>query len=380
MNLKNNPKIAIIGSGNAGIISAIMIIFKYREHNLKDPRITVFHDSEIPTEIVGQGTTLNVSHAISKLICNEDLGNLAGITPKVGFYYRNWAKKNKNLLYKLGGNGLAYHYDPKRLRECFLKTNLTKFVEKNVSPEDIKDDFDIIIDCRGKSANNWEDYDEMVSPVNCALIGRTKEPRPPEVWTENIATPDGWTFKIPLEDGYSYGYVFNKDITDPEIAEKNFYEMFGVETLHKVPFKNYLTRKYFDNENNTLLNGNRIFFYEPLESTATPMYGNLIDDFFESALSGSNLKVALYKYDIKVRQVHQWILWHYFYGSDYDTPFWKYAQELAQNYDYSSDFDECVEMVMECDWDHFVDHLEYPQDMVSEFSYTDYAIWYFNNV
>lgn len=379
---KNDCKIAVIGSGNAGIISALMIIFSYRYNGLSDPHITIFHDSKVPTEIVGQGTTINVSHAISRLISDEHLGNLAGITPKVGFLYKDWAKKNKNLLYKLGGNAMSYHYDPAKLRECFLKTNLTKLVEKSVTPEEIKNDFDFIIDCRGKTVNNWEEYEEMVSPVNCCLIARTFGPRPPEVWTENIATKDGWTFKIPLEDGYSYGYVFNENITNSEVAESNFYEMFGVETLHKVPFRNYLSKKYFDEENKTLLNGNRLFFYDPLESSATPMYGTLITDFFFNALSLKKNKIhqTLDNYDTKVREVHQWILWHYSYGSHYNTEFWRYAQDLAENYNYSKSFRNLVDTVKMCDWERFIGQHTFPNTMIYEFDFNDYAFWYFNNV
>ena len=378
---KPDAKIAVIGSGNAGIISALITIFSYRHNKLPDPDITIFHDSKIPTEIVGQGTTIHVSNAIGRMLSDERLGNPAGVTPKVGFYYKNWAKKNKDLLYKLGGNGLSYHYDPARLRECFLNANLTKFVEKHVTPEEIKNDFDLIIDCRGKSANNWDNYEEMVNPVNCCLLARTYGTRPPEVWTENIATPDGWTFKIPLEDGYSYGYVFNEDITDPNTAERNFHEMFGVETRHKVPFKNYLAKKYWDRENKTLLNGNRLFFYEPLESSATPMYGQLIREFLFPALHYGLRKAEqkLGTFDLKVREVHQWILWHYYYGSHYDTEFWRYAQNLSQNYNYSGNFLALIDGVKRHDWHSYVGQYEFPDHMIREFDFADYATWYFNN-
>lgn len=381
---KHDCKIAIIGSGNAGIISAIMSIFSYRYHNFNDPLITIFHDSKVPTEIVGQGTTLNVSQAISKIVSDERLDNPAGITPKVGFLYKNWASNTKDLLFKFDKNALAYHFDPKKLRECFLNKNLATFIERSVTPEEIKNDFDLIIDCRGKSANNWEEYEEMVNPVNCCLLGRVSGSRPPEVWTENIATKDGWTFKIPLGDGYSYGYVFNESITDAETAEKNFYEMFGVETLHKIPFKNYLCKNYFDEENKTLLNGNRLFFYEPLESTATPMYGSLIQEFIvNNLLIGSQtIPHTLKRYDVKLREVHEWILWHYYYGSHYDTEFWRYAQNLAKNYNYSEHFLGLLNKVKETDLNKNVGQFTFPSDIAftTEFTFHDYSTWYLGNV
>jgi len=384
MNLrKKDCKIAIIGSGNAGIISAIMIIYCYRLVNLDEPEITIFHDSKVPTEITGQGTTLIISHAISKIVCDEDLGNPAGITPKVGFYYRDFGKKNKKILYKLGENSLAYHFDPPKLREAFLSKNLVNLVEKHVSPEEIKDDFDLVIDCRGKSYNNWEDYEDMPTPINSCLLGRTRDGRPPEVWTEHIATPDGWSFKIPLEDGYSFGYLYNDNINSAETAERNFNEMFGVETLHKVPFRSYLSKNIFDEKNKTLLNGNRLFFYEPLESNGTLMYGSLIYEFINSVLryGQKGTRYAASKFDILIRETHQWVMWHYMYGSQYDTEFWEYAQDLSRNYEYSKHFTYMINYVRKtCNWEKFVDQYEFPERIISEFSYSDYATWYFNNV
>ena len=384
MNLrKKDCKIAIIGTGNAGIISAIMVIYTYRLLNLDEPKLTMFHDSKVPTELTGQGTTLNISHAIEKIVCDEDLNNPAGITPKVGFYYRGWGKKNEKIFYKLGENSMAYHFDPPKLRQAFLDKDLVDVIEKHVTPEDIKDDFDLIIDCRGKSVNNWDEYYDMPSPTNYCLLGRTRDGRPPEVWTEHIATPDGWTFKIPLEDGYSYGYLFNDKITSPEIAEKNFDEMFGMKTLHKVPFKGYLSKNYYDQKNKTLLNGNRLFFFEPLESNATPMYGIAVNEFINSVIRHGE-KGALYakkKYQILIQETYQWVMWHYMYGSKYDSEFWKYAQDQSKNYKYSKHFTYLINYVRKtCNWEKFVDQYEFPDRIISEFDYTDYATWYFNNV
>ena len=385
MNLSNkNCKIAIIGTGNAGIVSAIMTMYTYRALCMEEPRLTMFHDSKVPREIVGQGTTLDISHAIQKIVSNEDLGNPAGITPKVGFYYRGWGKKNETIFYKLGGGACAYHFDPAKLRQAFLDKNLVDVIEKNVTPEDIKDDFDLIIDCRGKTVNNMEDYYDRSSPTNYALLGRTRDGRPPEVWTEHIATPDGWTFKIPLEDGYSYGYLFNDNITSPEVAEENFKEIFGIETLHKLPYKGYLSKKYYDPKNKTLLNGNRLFFFEPLESNATPMYAVNIFEFISSVINLGAEKgpeFAERKFKILIEETYQWVMWHYMYGSKYETEFWKHAQNMSKNYKYSPHFRYLVKYVRDtCNWETFVDQKQFPEKIISEFDYVDYAVWYFNNV
>lgn len=383
---KKGCRFAIIGSGNAGIISALMILFSYKYNGHPVPEIVMYTDSKIPTEIVGQGTTVNVSTAIEFLLANEAKNNTAGLTPKAGFYYRNWCK-NPDMYYKLGGSGLAYHFDPNKLRQTFLDKNYVRVVEKNVTPEEIKDRFDLVIDCRGKTANDWEDYDEVASPVNCALLGRTSGFRPKEVWTEHIATPDGWAFKIPLEDGHSYGYIFNEDITDTETAKKNFKDLLGVDTLHKIPFKNYRAKKYYDAENKTLLNGNRLFFYEPLESNATPFYGTLITDIlFKSIDNGgkfetdaNRFKRGLKNFDTKIKQMHEWILWHYYYGSHYDTPFWRYAKDMARNYEYSEDFINLVETARVADWDNYVGQYVFHDGVISEYTLHDYISWMFEN-
>lgn len=373
-------KIAVIGSGNAGVISSIMSMYTNREYRQADPKITVFHDPKISTEIVGQGTTLNVSHAIHKVLnVDERFDNPVGITPKVGFFYKNWARGNKELLYKLGQN-VSYHYDPKLLRNYFLKSDLFEFVEGHFTPKDISDDYDIIFDCRGKSCNNWDDYRTLENPVNCCLLGRSTGSRAHEVWTENIATPDGWCFKIPLSDGHSFGYVFNDEITSPEEAEKNFKEMFGVDTIHKVSFKNYLSKTLFGDTKKTVLNGNRLFFLEPLESTATPMYGLVAQSIVEACLEGSGhgIEDAVMRH---ITEVHEWIMWHYFYGSDYDTKFWRYAKDMSRSFNYSSEFKARIKHVFKTlTHDTHLYQAEFPEDMEGEFQLNDYAVWIFNNM
>lgn len=380
-------RFAVIGSGNAGAISAIMIkslLMTNMPNQDNEYEITVFHDPNTPREIVGQGTTLDVSYAIHKILnVDERIDNPVGITPKVGFFYKNWARKNNNLLYKLGENGMSYHYDPKLLREQFLKSNHFNFIEKNVSPEDISKDFDLIVDCRGKSCNNWEDYNILENPVNYCLIGRTHGSRAPEVYTENIATPDGWCFKIPLSDGHSYGYIFNDKITPIEEAEKNFKEMFKVDVKHKIPFKNYISKKLFHNYNEqsmTILNGNRFFFLEPLESTATPMYGVTISRTIEDFYSGQTPKEIENTIFDLMNEVHEWIMWHYFYGSSYDTKFWNYAKEMSRSFHYSTKFIERIKFIKNYPPDKTFEYPQFPGELGGEFSEVDYAIWFHNNV
>jgi len=159
--------------------------------------------------------------------------------------------------------------------------------------------------------------------------------------------------------------------------------MFGMKTLHKVPFKGYLSKNYYDQKNKTLLNGNRLFFFEPLESNATPMYGIAVNEFINSVIRHGE-RGAVYakkKYQILIQETYQWVMWHYMYGSKYDSEFWKYAQDQSKNYKYSKHFTYLINYVRKtCNWEKFVDQYEFPDRIISEFDYTDYATWYFNNV
>ena len=309
---------------------------------------------------------------------DEKLNNPACITPKVGFLYKNWARNNNDFLYKLGGNAMSYHYEPGLLRDTFLKSNIVNFIEGNFEPKDIPKEYDLVFDCRGRTANNWNEYDMVESPVNCCLLGRVNCPRGPEVWTENIATPDGWCFKIPLMDGYSYGYVFNDKITSIEEAKINFEKLFNVKTTNVVPFNNYIAKNFTD-DNRIFKNGNRLFFFEPLESTATPMYGNFVQIMIEGIFTGE-LEKKKNEYREKIYEVHDWILWHYYYGSNYNTKFWKYAQELSRSHKYSQKFLKRIKYVKDtCDYERFSDNIMFPESISGEFSYVDYCEWFFVN-
>ena len=367
-------KIGIIGSGNAAIISAIMAVYICRSDNLNDPEITVYHDPNIPIEIVGQGTTLDVSDAIYRILeVDERPSNPVGITGKVGFLYRNWARDTNELLYKLGGNGLSYHYNPKLLRDHFLKSNLATFIEKNVTPEEIEPDFDLVFDCRGKSCNNWEEYNYLKSPVNCCLLGKNNNRDASMIWTENIATEDGWCFRIPTLDGESYGYVFNKDITFIEDAKVNFKSMFGLDTLHVIDFKNYRRKKLYLSDK-TVLNGNRYFFLEPLESTATPMYAQVATFAMKRLIDNTDINIVEKTCNEFLEEVHEWILWHYYYGSNYKTKFWYNAQKISLSHEYSEMFRYRVNFALKKNKKTSINAF-FPNEISREFAFHDYFVW-----
>ena len=116
--------------------------------------------------------------------------------------------------------------------------------------------------------------DRLQSPINAAILGKPKWDSK-ELWSRHVATPDGWAFVIPMDESSpshngAVGYLYNNEITKTEDAEKNFGQIFDVEVKGHKTFNNYMHMNPIDDR--VILQGNRLFFLEPMESTATETY------------------------------------------------------------------------------------------------------------
>ena len=156
-----------------------------------------------------------------------------------------------------------------------LESDLFDVVEKNIDDPESEIDADWIFDCRGRTKNNPDDYESLSSPVNAVILAN----KPGETdleFTRSVATPDGWTFVIPNMDSTSYGYLYNNEITDTEIAKKNLREIFGVEPQNEISFDSYVAKDIWRGER-TILNGNRVGFIEPMEASSAAFYKNIAE-------------------------------------------------------------------------------------------------------
>ena len=80
---QKNKKLAVIGAGNAGCISAL----HFRQY-LPKLEIDLYHDSEhYPIERVGQGTTIPVAKLLSHSLGCDWYNNKIGATIKTGIFY-----------------------------------------------------------------------------------------------------------------------------------------------------------------------------------------------------------------------------------------------------------------------------------------------------
>jgi hypothetical protein len=122
--------------------------------------------------------------------------------------------------------------------------------------------------------------------------------------------------------------------------------MFDVEVKKHVSFKNYVAKSPVVDDR-IFLNGNRLFFLEPMESSSTQTYLQWSRSLFDAIV---NREGTIYKAEREIleyiNQTKNFVLWHYQSGSKYDTPFWDYARTLTFE---DSAFDQFLDHAKSCD-------------------------------
>lgn len=330
-------KVSIVGAGNAGCFSALEYSWqskmdKWRGNGRGIDEIELIHDSSIKPELAGQATFPQQPQLLWSAIESEfnHYSNAIHATPKLGILYKDWGKINKDVFHPFPGNQIAVHFCPAEMQEYVLNSKAFKVTDQKVeSLDDI--DADYVIDCRGKP-QDLEEYDTLISPVNAAILGKPKKDIQ-DIFTQHVATPDGWTFVIPTNPespsySRSIGYLYNDTITSRRDAEKNFQEIFDVEITSHSTFNNYVAKNPV--QGRVILNGNKLFFLEPMEATAINTYQTWARYSYQF-IGNKGWAAHHASIDIKqhIKQVETFILWHYKFGSKYDTPFWKYAKDLS---------------------------------------------------
>ena len=86
-------------------------------------------------------------------------------------------------------------------------------------------------------------------------------------------------------------------------------------------FENYVAKNIFVGER-TILNGNKCAFLEPLEATATGFYLNVCRNIWDYIHEVQTREHTNQNVRNSIFEIEKFILWHYQFGSKYDTPFW----------------------------------------------------------
>jgi len=325
-NTSRKKKIAIIGAGNAACITAMH--FYYYGQDLFD-KIQIYYDPSLPIERVGQGTVLEISKLLYDVFginWYNQLNFLKG-TRKDGILYENWGKKTEKIFHSFPLYTCTIHYVPQLLSKLILTCGLFDVIEKNIENPEEEIDADYIFDCRGRHNRNNDLYEPLINPINSVILGIDDNPDLSLHYTRCIATPDGWTFAIPNYDSVSYGYLFNNNITSKENASKNLTDMFGIIPDNQLQFENYIAKNFFEGEK-TILNGNRGSFLEPLEATSVGFYASICRYAWDHIVGNVSKEICNQRIRAEMFRIQTFVLWHYQFGSKYETPFWKYAKTL----------------------------------------------------
>ena len=360
-------KIAVIGGGTAGHIAAAHVTKYFPQFELHH-----IYDSSIPTIGVGEGTTLNFPEWLTSLtgLDEVELEARCHMTRKFGIKFENWGSKNKEFLQHFQPRGAyAYHVSADEIVQLLRGYISANHIDKKVL--DLQSDslnvaiafadgthlaVDFAIDARGFPKILDEDHINVrVIPTNSAVVrqgpaidsGAVKVRFGDRVFTYRSATravarPHGWMFVIPLTNRTSYGYIYNRSINSPSDIDEDF-DVFlaedGVEDARHdqyLQFPNFACRRFFDGALFKI--GNAASFLEPLEATAIGVIVRQMTTFSYwplGKLARHGEKVQLRETNVDVlnnylsksfQQISLFVAWHYAMGSQFDSPFWRYAR------------------------------------------------------
>jgi len=318
-------KITILGRGNAGCISAMHFAHFKKQLNTKID-IELIYDSSIPPVPTGQGTTLSFPERLFENFGASYLTNFP-YTIKTGIMYENFGKKNKKIYHNFPLGTYALHFEPKQFQDYVCNNLKINFKETDENIHNLDSiDSDYIVDCRG-TPKNLDNYDKLHNPLNTALLGSLPKKENDVLWTRSIAHNNGWCFYIPLPQKTSLGYLFNKNITSVVDAKKDFKKTFGVTEAKEFSFNQYVAKEPII-DNRVLLNGNRLFFLEPLEATAMGMYIQTARFYYDYIFNNTSKYQTGLNIKDHVNKVQNFILWHYANGSTYKSKFWNHAKNI----------------------------------------------------
>ena len=319
-------KVSVVGGGNAGCITAL-----YLSWYKKELEVELIYNPDVPCERVGQASVLDPPKLLWAATGFNWYNNPIHATFKSCILYEGWGQYNEKLFHGFPAHSMAMHYCPWEMQKHVLNSGHFKVTEGDVDPKDV--DADYVFDCRGKP-KDFSDYDDLINPTNAAILAKPNWDTTKAFWSRHVATPDGWTFIIPTHSespshDYCVGYCYNSNITSKEDAESNLSSMFDVEIKKHLKFKNYLAKNPIVDDR-IFLNGNRLFFLEPLESSSVQAYVECARFFVDYIITKKeSIEQAACSAKQYIRQLQNFVLWHYQFGSKYDTPFWDYATKLS---------------------------------------------------
>lgn len=330
--MKREKKIAILGNGTAGCVSASMI-----KNSFPNAEISLYYSPNKPAQSVGEGSALSFPRMIKSHL-QWDYSEIKELefTSKIGILKKNWGNSEEFLHpFPVGSSGLHFNANKFQQKVVDYLSSQINIEEKHINSHS-ELDFDHIIDCSGTPSDftKFQEIDDI--PVNAAHIVQCYWDKPEFDYSLTIARPYGWVFGIPLQNRCSIGYLYNKNINTLDEVKEDIKEIFNEYGLipskdtNSLQFNNY--HRKLNYEGRVAYNGNTSFFLEPLEATsittiirnnifAIDVINNEYDNFIANTKYSANLKGIMYM-----------LMVHYLAGSKFNTKFWTEAQLKAKNF------------------------------------------------
>ncbi|MXZ44188.1 MAG: tryptophan 7-halogenase [Gammaproteobacteria bacterium] len=357
---KSLNRIAVIGRGTAGSLAAASIT-----RQLADDEYELHHiyDSRIPVIGVGEGSWPSLVQELAQLtnLPHEKIQQQIKGTRKYGVAFEGWGQRNRDFIHYFTPQQVsyAYHLAADLLAELLHESaNATHIDAKvlNISSEDDhaqvdfegreSERYDLVFDARGfpKELNPDQNIDISFIPTNTAVIRRCPAIMHSEnglvlkhTYTRAVARPHGWVFVIPLTAHTSYGYIFNRDVSDLEAVESDFdalLESDGVPEFEQravISFPNFVHRQLFDGVVARI--GNAAAFMEPLEATAIVsaqlQIGMVLHIRLNRAIDHLERDAPVVNRFLvnTILRYGLFVGWHYSCGSMHKSEFWDHARE-----------------------------------------------------
>lgn len=198
---------------------------------------------------------------------------------------------------------------------------------------------DMFIDCTGfKSILRTEKKRvELMGRVFCdtAVCGQVQyENRDAEMrpYTRAQAVADGWIWTIPTQSRMGSGIIFNRNITDPEVAKDRLVEYWGgrlkKEDLRVIDWTPYYLEDPW--KGNVVCVGMSSGFIEPLESTGLALVQYQVHSLMNMIKSGvwkdENVQIFNLEFKLRFEDCVDFVSAHYSV-TNRTEPFWQYVKQ-----------------------------------------------------
>lgn len=328
-------KIAVVGKGTSSIITTLVCL-------LNGHKVEIFYDKDKPHLSVGESTTPHIGELIYKVF-EISIGNLLDkniVSLKNGVKFINWGNSNV-FRHHFHNNNIAFHFDSSTFNPClhnlleqigvvYYNEKVNSYKNENNHISINSKEYDFAFFCSGwNTADN--DYESpILETVNTALLYEKNEIADP-FYTLHEATEHGWQFGLPFPNNNitKHGYLFNRNIdTIDKVRERtNLHNSKLLEWNPKYS-KSLLKNKF------VALNGNSLFFHEPLQALSLYYYrtfAEMVCLFLENR-NHDNFELTNTQYREKIIDYQLSLAWHYQYGSNYKSNFWKQVQKKSKEF------------------------------------------------